>query len=202
MTDRCRNTKVYILCWKSSRVYSSTCLQFYAESETSFEIPYLFESAFSSFLTAPLPRVFSWRRIFNKSLEFKSSAQSLFLERHNLRQQNILDLWLEKQESKTLLLQHYVLSCSIVSDSATPWTVACQVPPSMGILQTRMLEWVAMPSSRGIFPTQGLNPGLLHCRQNLYCLSNQGSPFYSIICTQNIQKCVSECEYSQAVQVV
>ena len=31
----------------------------------------------------------------------------------------------------------------------TPWTVACQTPPSMGILQTRILEWVVMPSSRG-----------------------------------------------------
>ena len=31
----------------------------------------------------------------------------------------------------------------------TPWTVACQVPLSMGILQARILEWVAMPSSRG-----------------------------------------------------
>ena len=29
---------------------------------------------------------------------------------------------------------------------------------------------------RGIFPTQGLNPGLLHCRQILYHLSHQGSP--------------------------
>ena len=28
----------------------------------------------------------------------------------------------------------------------------------------------------GIFPTQGLNPGLLHCRQILYHLSHQGSP--------------------------
>ena len=29
---------------------------------------------------------------------------------------------------------------------------------------------------QGIFPTQGLNPGLLHCRQTLYHLSHQGSP--------------------------
>ena len=29
---------------------------------------------------------------------------------------------------------------------------------------------------QGIFPTQGLNPGLLHCRQILYCLNQQGSP--------------------------
>ena len=28
---------------------------------------------------------------------------------------------------------------------------------------------------QGIFPTQGLNPGLLHCRQTLYPLSYQGS---------------------------
>ena len=29
---------------------------------------------------------------------------------------------------------------------------------------------------QGIFPTQGLNPGLLHCRQILYQLSYKGSP--------------------------
>ena len=36
-------------------------------------------------------------------------------------------------------------SCLIV----TAWTVACQALLSMGILQTRILEWVAMPSSKG-----------------------------------------------------
>ena len=45
-----------------------------------------------------------------------------------------------------------------------------------GILQARMLERVAIPFSRGIFPTQGSNPHLLHCRQILYHLSHQGSP--------------------------
>ena len=43
-----------------------------------------------------------------------------------------------------------VLSCSVVSDSATPWTVAHQAPLPVGILQARILEWVAMPSS-GIY---------------------------------------------------
>ena len=28
---------------------------------------------------------------------------------------------------------------------------------------------------QGIFPTQGSNPGLPHCRQTLYLLSHQGS---------------------------
>ena len=32
---------------------------------------------------------------------------------------------------------------------ATLWTVAHQTPLSMGILHVRILEWVAMPSSRG-----------------------------------------------------
>ena len=43
-----------------------------------------------------------------------------------------------------------VFSRSAVSDSfASPWTVAHQAPLSMGILQARILEWVAIPLSRG-----------------------------------------------------
>ena len=68
-----------------------------------------------------------------------------------------------------------MLSSSVMSNSVTPWTAACQAPLSMGILQARILEWVAMPSSRGIFPTQGLNPGLLQCRWILYHLSYRGA---------------------------
>ena len=42
-----------------------------------------------------------------------------------------------------------VVSHSVVFDSATPWAVAFQAPLSMGILQERILEWVAVFSSRG-----------------------------------------------------
>ena len=45
-----------------------------------------------------------------------------------------------------------------------------------GVLQARILEWVVILFSRGIFPTKGLNPGLLHCRQILYHVNHQGSP--------------------------
>ena len=38
---------------------------------------------------------------------------------------------------------------------ATPWTVALQSSLSMGILQARILEWVAMPSSRGSSQPRG-----------------------------------------------
>ena len=98
-----------------------------------------------------------------------------------------------------------------------------------GSLQARILEWVAIPFSRGssqskdwtqvsciagrfftswatgeaqeywrgslsllqqIFPTQGLNQGLLHCRQILCQLSYQGSPefIYFIAHTKNSLK--------------
>ena len=42
--------------------------------------------------------------------------------------------------------------------------------PVPGILQA-ILEWAAIPSLQGIFPTKGLNPNLLcllHYSQNLY----------------------------------
>ena len=53
--------------------------------------------------------------------------------------------------------------------------MGCSLPVSSvhEILQTGILEWVAMSFSKGIFPTQGLNPGVLHCRQILYHLSHQ-----------------------------
>ena len=56
--------------------------------------------------------------------------------------------------------------------------VNCSLPGSSvhGILQARILEWVPSTFSRGIFPTQGSNPGLPHCGRILYCLSHQGSP--------------------------
>ena len=65
--------------------------------------------------------------------------------------------------SGVLSLKVKVKSLSCERLFATPWTVAYQAPPSMGF-------------SKEVFPTQGLNPGLPHCRQMLYCLSHQVSP--------------------------
>ena len=39
-----------------------------------------------------------------------------------------------------------VLSRSVVSDSVIPWIAVHQAPLFMGILQVRILEWVAIPS--------------------------------------------------------
>ena len=54
---------------------------------------------------------------------------------------------------------------------------------------------------QGIFPTHGLNPGLLHCRQILYHLSHQGSPMtLKVLFKQGDmnQNCIighTHCEY-------
>ena len=69
-----------------------------------------------------------------------------------------------------------VKSLSRVRLFATPWAVPC----------TRLLHsWHFLGKSsevgchfllQGIFPTQGSNPGLSHCRQMLYHLSHQAEP--------------------------
>ena len=48
--------------------------------------------------------------------------------------------------------------------------LARQVPRSMGILQARILEWLHA-LLQGIFPNQGLNHGVLHCRRILTVLA-------------------------------
>ena len=45
-----------------------------------------------------------------------------------------------------------------------------------GILQARIVEWVAIHFSRGIFPTQGSNPRFLHWQADSLPLSHLGSP--------------------------
>ena len=60
---------------------------------------------------------------------------------------------------------------------ATPWTVPARLLcPWNSPGQNFGGGWHSL--FQGIFPTQGLNPGLLHCRWVLHCLSHQGSPFY------------------------
>ena len=85
----------------------------------------------------------------------KSSSKVIFLTQGS----NPCLLWLLTCRWILYLLNHWgsisvsVLCCasslSHVQLFVTPWTVDCQDPLSMGILQARILEWVAMPSSRG-----------------------------------------------------
>ena len=71
----------------------------------------------------------------------------------------------------TSFLQSESESCSVLSNSLqpqglySPWNSPGQ---NTGVGSCSFLQ--------GIFPTQGSNPGLLHCRQILHQLSHQGSP--------------------------
>ena len=71
-----------------------------------------------------------------------------------------------------------------MSDLCDP--MDCSPPGSSvhGILQARILEWVAIPFSKGSSQTQGLNSGLLHCRQTKDSLPTelQGSPIETYFC--------------------
>ena len=67
--------------------------------------------------------------------------------------------------SESVLVMQSVPLCDLMD-----WSPAGSSP--QGILQARILEWVAILFLQGIFLTQGLNPGLLHYRQILYHLSH------------------------------
>ena len=69
-------------------------------------------------------------------------------------------------------MNEWVKLLSRVQLFAIPWTVAYQAPPSIEF--SRQEYWSGLPfPSPEIFSTQGLNPGLLHCKQMLYRLSHQ-----------------------------
>ena len=87
------------------------------------------------------------------------------------------------------------MSVSLLSLSPSPlllvaelcsvlWDPRDSSPPGSsvhGILQARILDWGCHFLLQEIFLTQGLNSGLLHCRQILNCLSHQGSMFTALL---------------------
>ena len=77
----------------------------------------------------------------------------------------------------------------IAQSCPTPWDPMNYSPPGSsvhGILQAwRIFKNTGMGGHsvlQGIFLTQGLNLGLLHCRQIFYHLSHQGSPVLVYLC--------------------
>ena len=70
-----------------------------------------------------------------------------------------------------------ILSC--VRLFLTLWSVARQAPLPMGILQARILEWVATPSSRGFSPRRDWNCISCVGRQILYYWATREAPEYN-----------------------
>ena len=77
-----------------------------------------------------------------------------------------------------------VLSHSVVSDSATPWTS----PPGSSVHGDSPGKNTGVGCHaflQGNFPTQGLNPGLLHCRWILLPAELPGKPVWIIYSPKN-----------------
>ena len=71
----------------------------------------------------------------------------------------------------------HVLSRSVISDSL--WPCGLYSPPGSSVHGDSPSKNTGVGCHallQGIFPTQGLNPGLRHYRWILYCLSHQESP--------------------------
>jgi len=71
------------------------------------------------------------------------------------------------------------LVAQLLSDSLTLGNCMDCSPPSSSVHEDSPSKNTGVGSHasfQGIFPTQGSNPGLLHCRQIIYNLSHQGSP--------------------------
>ena len=86
----------------------------------------------------------------------------------------------------------YFCLCSVAQSCLTLWIVALQAPLSMGF--SRQEYWSRLPFPLwGILLTPGLNSCLLHCRQILYHLNNQGSPQNKCIYNQFVlpEACMS-----------
>ena len=78
---------------------------------------------------------------------------------------------------------------------ATPWTVALQAPLSMQF--SRQKYWSGCHALlQGIFPTQGPNPGLLHCRQILYHWATRDALFSPITSQQRAGEKVEQWQIS------
>ena len=61
-------------------------------------------------------------------------------------------------------------------DSAIPWTVAYQAPPSIELSRQEYWSGSSFPFP-GDLPDSGIEPRSLHCRQTHYHLSYQGNPW-------------------------
>ena len=86
-------------------------------------------------------------------------------------------------------------SLSVVPTLSDP--MDCSPPGSSihGIFQARVLEWVAIAFSRGIFPTQGSNPGLPHCRQMLLPFKPPGKSNLDYHNGTQIPRTLTMCAY-------
>ena len=88
------------------------------------------------------------------------------------------DFVTKQQQQRCLIDVYWIRGCKNAKWSEVKWKVAqlcltlCE--PFIDLSQNTGVDSLFL--RQGIFPTQGSNPGLLHCRQILYQLSHKGKP--------------------------
>ena len=78
------------------------------------------------------------------------------------------------------VLNLLMLSCSVMSTLSNPMGRSLPGSSVHGDSPGKNTGVGCLALLQGIFPSQGLNPGLPHCRQIFYHLSHQGSPKSSL----------------------
>ena len=122
------------------------------------------------------PWHWSWKRFWIWLQKHLSKSEQV--ELHQIASAQEEEKKINKMKRQPTELKNIFASCmaekqsrSVISDSLwphglySPWNSLGQYT---GVGSLSLLQ--------GIFPIQGSNPGLLHCRQILYQLTHQGSP--------------------------
>ena len=117
------------------------------------------------------PRILGW-------VAYPVSRRSSWLRNRTRISALQADSWLAELPGKPF--EEYVLCVCLVTQSCSTlcYPMDCSLPGSSahGDSPGNNTGVGCHAFLQRIFPTQGLNPGLLHCRWILYCLSHQGSP--------------------------
>ena len=118
-----------------------------------------------------------WKKIFANDVTDKHLISEMYkqLPEFNNKTNNPVEKWAEdldrylSKEGKCFVVQSCLTVCDLM-DYSLPGSSVHEDSPgkNTGVDCHALLQ--------RIFPTQGSNPGLLHCRQILYHLSYQGSP--------------------------
>ena len=102
---------------------------------------------------------------------------------------NLCPVWLLHWQADFSLLSHLSVSCSVMLDSVTPWTVAHQAPLSMEFSRQEHWSGVPFPSPEHLpdpgneprsvagrfFTISGTREALPHLKQHYCCLPFQSS---------------------------
>ena len=121
-------------------------------------------------------RLFLWSCKANAHHLYKFSGTYFFhlwKENHQTMKAKLSDIIME-------INNYWMLACVLVAQSCLtlcdPLNCSPKAPLVMGF--SRQEYWSGRHSLlQGIFPTLGSNPGVLHCRQILYHVIYQGSPY-------------------------